>query len=66
MLSSEHLFPLQEVLDPLYQRGKIMEPEGGSLALSEGRSETLLVLYCCLLTLQDSVDLCLAWCRMQS
>lgn len=69
MLSSYHLFPLQEVLDPLYQRGEIMEPEGGSLALTEDRSETmrrLLVLFCCLLTPQDSVDLCLAWRRMQS
>lgn len=59
MPSSDHLFPLQEVLDPLYQRGKIMEPEGGSLALSEGRSETvrkLLVLCRCLLTLQDLFD----------
>lgn len=64
MLSSDHLFPLQEVLDLLYQRRKIMEPAGGSLALSESRSETmrrLLVRY--LLTLQDSVDLCSAWCE---
>lgn len=29
MLSLDHLFPLQEILDLLYQRGKIMEPEGG-------------------------------------
>lgn len=43
-----------------------MEPEGGSLALTEGRSEAmrrLLVLYRRLLTRQDSVDLCLAWCE---
>lgn len=41
-----------------------MEPEGGSPALLESRSEAmrrLLVRY--LLTLQDSVDLCLAWCE---
>ncbi len=63
MLGSVHLFPLPEILDLLYQRGKIMEPEGGSLALSESKSETmrrLLMLYGCLLTLQDSVDPCLA------
>lgn len=41
MLSTDHLFPQQELLDPLYQRGKIMEPEGGSSALSGGRSETV-------------------------
>lgn len=64
VLRSDHLFPLQELLDPLPQRGKIMDPEGGSLALSEGRSEMMrrfLVLYRCLLTLQDSIDLYLAW-----
>lgn len=41
MLSSDHLFSLRELLDPLHQRGKIMDPEGRSLALSEGRSETM-------------------------
>lgn len=43
-----------------------MEPEGGSPELSEGRTEMarrLLVLHSVLLTLQDSVDLCLAWCE---
>lgn len=61
MLSLDHLFPLQEILDLLYQRGKIMEPEGGSVALSDSSSNTMgrmFALHCCLLTLQVSADLC--------
>lgn len=39
MFRTDHLFPLQELLDPLHQRGEIMEPEGGSLALYVDRYE---------------------------
>lgn len=39
MLSSHHLFPLQEVLGPLYQKGKIMEPQGWWMTVLEGRHD---------------------------
>lgn len=58
MLSSYHLFPLQEVLDLLFQKRKIMEPQGKSTGLLEGRFDvTGRMMGVTSPTLQDLVDL---------
>lgn len=58
MLSSYHLFPLQEVLDLLYQKREIMEPQGWSMGLLEGRFDVIgRMMGVTLPTRQDLVDL---------